>query len=211
MSCMAGGTPPTARKPPFTHIEWQVFHPNMVMSTGPDGETIFSRTSLQEYDIALGQQALTAGRHEWVVTTDRHSPLKFIGVALWDCARRSVERRSAWAVRVQHFHRMCESSANMALGWTPIACPDDDASATVRVLLDMDARTLSFSCDDGPMQVAYTGLPASVHPYLCSGATGELHGCSACLGSQLRELRQHAFGPGARADREVVHAAACGV
>ena len=39
----------------------------------------------------------------------------------------------------------------------------------VDVILDMDARTLSFSVGDADSQLAYTNLPASVHPYLCSG------------------------------------------
>ena len=39
----------------------------------------------------------------------------------------------------------------------------------VHVLLDMDAHTLSFAIDDGAPQLAYTNLPDSVRPYVCSG------------------------------------------
>ena len=152
MACMAGGTPPTARKPPRALIEWQVFDPNMVMSTGPDGETIFSRTRLSGYDIALGT-ALTAGRHEWMVKIPQdHTAMgEFFGVATSDCDRKDAPSRPS--------------------AWTRIL---GGSKTRVRVLLDMEARTLSFACDDNDMRVAFKGLPASVHPYLCSGSQGEV-------------------------------------
>ena len=43
----------------------------------------------------------------------------------------------------------------------------------VCVVLDMDAHTLSFAVGDGECILAYTGLPGNVHPYICSGDTGE--------------------------------------
>jgi hypothetical protein len=44
---------------------------------------------------------------------------------------------------------------------------------TVHVVLDMDARTLSFAIDDAEPRCAFTGLPASVRPYICSGDLGD--------------------------------------
>ena len=50
------------------------------------------------------------------------------------------------------------------------ACSPAARGTSVRVILDMDARTLSFAIGDAKPQTAYTNLPRSgVHPYVCSG------------------------------------------
>ena len=46
----------------------------------------------------------------------------------------------------------------------PVPC-----GTPVRVILNMDARTLSFAIGDQDPQLAYTNLPGSLHPYICSG------------------------------------------
>ena len=174
ISLATGGKPPAARKPP--RIEWKVFDPNMIMSTGPDGETVFSRTESSLYDIALGP-ALTAGRHEWIVHS--HAACNFVGVATSDCSQKSdPTQTTAWTVEVND-GMLCSGAADgtdgptrMAASWEEEALELPEAAetyTTIRVLLDMDARTLSFARNDNPMQLAYTGLPDSVHPYLCSG------------------------------------------
>ena len=174
MSCMAGGTPPTARKPPRSAIEWEVFDPNMVMSTGADGEAIFSRTRVDAFDVALGKAAITSGRHAWTVD----ATLGYVGVATWSCSKRVYpcnDQTGAWAVSVSRFILLCgAASSHKAKDWTALRSTGAAAKCLVNVLLDMDARTLSFSRDDGPMRVAYIGLPESVHPYLCSGNVGEV-------------------------------------
>lgn len=43
----------------------------------------------------------------------------------------------------------------------------------VRVILDMEAHILSFGIGDQEPQLAFTSLPSSVNPYICSGNLGE--------------------------------------
>jgi hypothetical protein len=171
MSLAHGGTPPTARKPPRTAIEWETFHPNMVMSTGPDGESILSRREIRGYDIALGKGAMTDGLHEWTVALPRTENC-CVGVATWDCARNGAPDHTTFNVWSAYARHLMLHSVAASAAWTYL--PAVEGHATVRVLLDMDARTLSFSRNDGEMRVAYTGLPDRVHPYLCSGADGEV-------------------------------------
>ena len=46
-------------------------------------------------------------------------------------------------------------------------------SYCVRVILDMDARTLSFDYN-GKERLAFSGLPEAVHPYIVNGNAGKV-------------------------------------
>ena len=57
--------------------------------------------------------------------------------------------------------------------WKKVA-PNNIARGTpIRAILDMEARTLSFAIGDEEPKLAFTSLPASVRPYVCSGEMGE--------------------------------------
>jgi len=153
-SLCPGGTPLKARKPPpGPAIEWQSFAPNLVITAGEEGETVFTRASAAAYDVALGSAALTAGRHEWLFSM-RKAGCKYVGVALADCPKNGRASSSIWCVRAASF--------------AGITSP-----VTLRVVLDMDARTLSVARNGDELELTHTDLPASVHPFLCCGSTGE--------------------------------------
>ena len=76
---------------------------------------------------------------------------KYVGVALADCPKDYPYAHSRiWSVR----------AANFAGTASPV---------TLRVVLDMVARTLSVARDGDELQLTHTDLPASVHPFLCCG------------------------------------------
>lgn len=153
-SLCPGGTPLKARKPPpGPAIEWQSFAPNLVITAGEEGETVLTRASAAAYDVALGSAALTAGRHEWLFSM-RKAGGKYVGVALADCPKNGRASSSIWCVR----------AASFAGTTSPV---------TLRVVLDMDARTLSVARNGDELELTHTDLPASVHPFLCCGSTGE--------------------------------------
>ena len=43
----------------------------------------------------------------------------------------------------------------------------------VRIILDMEQRTMSIAVGDAEPQLAYVSLPAPLRPYICSGDTGD--------------------------------------
>ena len=51
---------------------------------------------------------------------------------------------------------------------------------TVTILLDMDKKTISFQVGEGVPQLAYSGLPSIVHPYVCSGEVNERSHVVSC-------------------------------
>ena len=167
--CFSGGTPPTARKPMQVAIEWQVFDSNMTMTHRPDGVVVFSRANADSFDVALGPE-LTVGRHEWMVHCG-HS--EFVGVA--------APTYSAFEGLEDWKEILAVSSLSLSLfgrtdgrdpEWTSPAVEQD--GRRIRVFLDMEARTLSFARDEGPMRVGYRNLPDRVRPFLCSGNSGEV-------------------------------------
>eukprot|EP00966_Prymnesium_polylepis_P252820 5844096-Prymnesium_polylepis.1 len=64
-------------------------------------------------------------------------------------------------------HAAGEGKAVMEPGWEDV--PVRPRGTPVRVILDMEARSLSFAIGGEPAQLAFTALPATVHPYFCSG------------------------------------------
>jgi len=167
--CLPGGTPPTARKRPRTGIiEWVSFHENLVISTGDEGETTLTRTSESGWDVALGKEALTVGQHEWRITL---IPRWFAcGVAEWGCEKHTFPRntRRYWALFTVPWLELSLTSGNNSPAWTqPTSRPTE-----IRVLLDMDARTLSFAFDGGEPRLAFVDLPAAVHPLVNGGVEG---------------------------------------
>ena len=58
----------------------------------------------------------------------------------------------------------------------------------VTVILDMEERTLSFAIGDAEPQLAYTNLPARVHPYLCSGDKEDNSVLVVCGGAQTSKV-----------------------
>lgn len=155
VSLAGGGTPPTVRKPPRAAIRWKSFHHNMVITT--DGDvTVLSRTKSTHYDVALGEEALSSGRHEWMVSAISTTAHFFIGVATADCQKRTPLCDSTWKLHATYV------SASGQL-------------RNIRVVVDMDARTLSFACnDESNLHLACSSLPDSVYPYVCSGSDGEV-------------------------------------
>ena len=177
-------------------IKWEVFHANIqATSTNYEGapETHFQRTAQSEHDASLGQ-SFNHGIHEWVVTSPNWSPNSFIGVAESSCDTRTYPAATnAWALQL-HSGDLCSGVAAVnpmtlaragrlvnprrnknAKGkrndqWENLSVPPN---TPVRVILDMDARALYFAVADEEPELAYTNLPASLHPYICSGDMGD--------------------------------------
>ena len=144
---------------------------------------LFRRDKFNEFDAAIGPR-LEHGQHEWTVHAPYSNSNNFIGVSVAFCDERTYPANtSAWAMYL-HDATLCSGSASRAKklrdrngaskgnglanpGWKSGLVP---RGTKVRVLLDMEARTLSFAIGDADPQLAFTELPASVHPYLCSGA-----------------------------------------
>ena len=167
VSLAGGGTPPTVRKPSRAAIRWKSFHDNMVITA--DGDvTVFSRTTGNNHDVALGEEALSSGRHEWMVSAIKTPNCFYIGVAAAGFRKRSVPRpgRPIWGLDV--------AARSLLPSRDPFpACTG--VVRSIRVVVDMDARTLSFACDDeSNLHLACSSLPDSVHPYVCSGIAGEV-------------------------------------
>lgn len=168
-------------------IEWKPFDGNMVMSTRPDGVVAFERTILKEHDVALGQ-AFTTGVHEWIVTAPNWHPNNYVGVASRYVDKRIYPAGSFAYAMYLHDGTLCSGAASHpAQGGQAFGVgsqkavkskhwPKDLLISTgtpICVILDMDQRTLSFAIGDAQPQVAFTGLPAGMHPYVCSGEKAE--------------------------------------
>lgn len=176
-----GGTPPKKRCPA---IVWRTFDANLKLSTGSEGETIFGRERSLGWDVALGTQPLTQGCHEWVVNFTMNY-LAVIGVATEDCEKDGdcPWDSGAWAFSPEGGREafspeggreaclLCCAGATIAPSWSPPNIPE--GALSIRVVLDMNARTLSFACGNDKPHLAYTHLPATVYPYVCSGDVGE--------------------------------------
>lgn len=183
-------------------VAWQTFNPNMQMTPSADGKGLtFSRIKYFEYDAALGQ-AIESGRHEWTVTAPHSNANNYVGVASEACDQRTYPAAtSAWTMYM-HDGALCSGSAaspSASLGFTrkdgtrgflemtgrkgsgarnpewtgkrllnpiPVNTP-------IHVILDMEERTLAFAVGDAEPQIAFTHLPASVHPYVASGEIGD--------------------------------------
>ena len=163
---------PLAHGPLRPDISWITFSPNLVTWKGAGGDTMFRRTAFEGYDAALGHSAIRkSGRWEWVVWVLQPED-SFVGVATFNCSKNSdVAPHKVWDVAASDF-KLNGQNPCCVTHWKEDAkgCGD---KCKIRVLLDMDERTLSFSRNDEPMALAYTGLPAKVHPYLMSGTAGE--------------------------------------
>jgi len=163
---------PLAHGPLRPEISWVTFCPNLVTWKGAGGDTMFRRTAFEGYDAALGQSAIrSSGRWEWVVWVLQPED-SFVGVATSNCSKNSDDApHKVWDVEASTLKLNGENPCRVT-HWKEDSkgCGD---KCKIRVLLDMDERTLSFSRNDEPMALAYTGLPAKVHPYLMSGGAGE--------------------------------------
>jgi len=161
-------------------ISWVTFSPNMMTAKGADGDDWFRRTTSDDYDVALGRKGLTSGRWEWFVWVLQPED-SFVGVATFDCSKDSGnDPHKVWDITASNLELNSENPCRVSdvKHFKGAAFCGD--SCKIRVLLDMDERTLSFSRNDEPMALAYTGLPAKVHPYLMSGAAGEVFCVPAC-------------------------------
>lgn len=169
-----GGTPPKPRRS-HTMIEWQVFHSNARLTTYADGKTVFQRSEDIAWDVALGKLPITEGRHEWIIQLpfEDLGDHVHVGVALASCDKREFgSSGDIWTVKVFDF------TLNEVLNENPHWQDDGEEvdydalpGSTVRVLLDMDARTLSFARNGDELKVAYIDLPAELHPCIQSGDT----------------------------------------
>ena len=86
--------------------------------------------------------------------------------ALGDAAALLARRRSYRELPMQ----WVISQVQRVGGWTVLGSQTFPMHITPSSLYGQ----LSFARDDGPMRVAYTGLPASVHPYLCTCSVGQV-------------------------------------
>ena len=177
-----------------TDIMWAPVDANMVMTV--NGNVLsFRRTKYTDHDAAFGQ-VLEEGVHEWTVVCPNWTPNNFVGVADRACDdRKYPTATTAWAMHI-HGGDLCSGAARQMVGqgftredgtrgylpatgkgaksakvqknamWTNQRC---GAGTPVRVILDMDERTLSFAIGDAMPRLAYTHLPDRVHPYICSG------------------------------------------
>lgn len=175
-------TPPHNAAPiPSATIHWTTFNPTFAMAERNDGVE-FSRGTYGGHDAALGQ-VLTVGRHEWIVNAPNWTPNQYIGVADGSCDVAIYPRAtSAWTLYL-HDGDLCSGVARFQgrraklatkgvanQYWMDMPCP---INAPIRVVLNMDARTLSFAIGDEEPQLAYTNLPGNLHPYICSGEKQE--------------------------------------
>ncbi|EOD16125.1 hypothetical protein EMIHUDRAFT_352574 [Emiliania huxleyi CCMP1516] len=184
-------------------MPWRAFDGNLTVNEDAESMTTsLKRTLYKGFDAALGEE-LTAGRHEWVVKAPNWSPNNYVGVAADACDKRTYPSdTSAWALHlcdgtlcsgVAHnvtrgmgYTRMDGSRGFLSTGSAAMAAARSNGAKNplwdgdrvkrgtpVRVILDMEARTLSFAIGDAEPQLAYTDLPASVCPYVASGDIGE--------------------------------------
>lgn len=54
-------------------------------------------------------------------------------------------------------------------GWVKRVMKPIERGTPITCILDMDERTLAFAIGDAEPKLAYTDLPETVHPYVCSG------------------------------------------
>jgi hypothetical protein len=167
-------------------------NPNLVMTANDDGTTTFRRSAYAVHDAALGQE-LKSGRHEWIVTAPNNSANIFAGVAAAKCNTRIYPAATtAWAFHFQDgklssgacvkgpplaskgksqgtegLHAAAEGKSVMDSGW--IDAPVRPRGTPVRIILDMEERSLSIAIGDAEPQLAFTSLPRALHPYICSG------------------------------------------
>ena len=179
-------------------IDWQPSGPNMVMSDGADGLT-FRRAKYGGHDVALGQAiesgrhvwTVTAPNNNannfiGVATKDCDKLTYPAATSAWAMYLHDAELCSGVAIKKvqgQGFTRLDGTRGTLDLSdpvastgkgcknptWMKQVLKPIPRGTPVDVILDMDAHTLSFAVGDAEPQLAYTNLPASVHPYLCSG------------------------------------------
>ena len=183
--------PDSAPRSVALDIAWQSFSLNVRMAPAEDGRCLtFRRTKYAEHDAAIGQ-AIESGRHEWTVTAPNGNANNFVGVATEACDKRTYPAAtSAWAMYL-HDGELCSgvasrpratgnplagtarkgSSANGARNpdWVKRVLRPIPLGTPILVILDMEEHTLSFKIGDAETQLAFTNLPKSVHPYICSG------------------------------------------
>ena len=177
------GTKSKPRRGSRLPIEWVASSPNMTIAVREDDVTKVSRTNGDLYDGTVGKHPIVVGRHCWVVTTSSRC-YTYVGVAnLSDGAFPRVG---------QCFVMGLDSGTKLGMG-SHSALQFGDAisgsnrydtlwregvqrtgnSYCVRVILDMDARTLSFDYN-GKERLAFSGLPEAVHPYIVNGNAGKV-------------------------------------
>ena len=187
---------PTVVRGSQLDITWQTFNPNLRVEAGSAGGSLaFRRTKYGEHDVALGQ-AITSGCHEWTVVSPNGNANNFVGVSSSACDKRIYPAAtSAWAV---YFHdaELCSGSAAKSSSrgytrsdgshgymdpparkghgtrnplWAKRALNPIPRCTPIQAILDMDQHTLAFAIGDAEPQLAFTNLPDSVHPYICSG------------------------------------------
>ena len=167
-----------------TAIQWNTYDANLTMTVA-GGETTFQRTAYKEYDAALGQ-ALTSGMHVWTVQSPNWTPNQYVGVSSKYVDKRTYPAGTYAYSMYMLNGSLCsggasddKSSKHMLKPpglmkdrpirnpqWVPERVPAD---TPVHVMLDMDERNLYLAIGDAEPQLAYSNLPASVHPYICSG------------------------------------------
>jgi hypothetical protein len=170
--------PPAAKRGTYLEAKWNTFNPNMLTTDGENGAVTLHREKYAEHDVALGQ-AIDSGIHEWDLSAPNWTANNFVGVALPSCDKRIYPAAtSAWAIHLNSGD-LCSGVAAKGLlnsrgrrigaenpGWTKMPAK---AGSVVTVILDMEAHTLSFAIGEGEPQLAFTNLPPSVNPYICSG------------------------------------------
>jgi len=161
--------PPKPRSCFKTPIVWKVYDLNMMM-TEVAGGVRFRRSISDGWDCATGTEPLTAGRHSWVVTASKAALAWSIGVIDTTAAVKDGFARSGAQVWNPH---PWFSGRHSGVGRNDEFKATWQSGQQIRVIVDMDERTLSFEVDGVDQGVAFRHLPPSVYPYISSGDGGD--------------------------------------
>ena len=174
------GTKSKPRRGSRLPIEWVASSYNMTIAVREDGVTTVSRTNHQLYDGTVGKHPIVVGRHCWIVTTSSRR-YTFVGVAnlsdgafprVAQCFVVGLDSGTKLGLGSHSALRFGNEVGEGITAWREAVQKTGDIYC-VRVILDMDARTLSFGYN-GQERLAFSDLPEAVHPYIVSGNSGEV-------------------------------------
>lgn len=125
---------------------------------GPDGLSA-TVTSQNRWRTVRGDREITEGRLFWDVRLDRcQTGNMFIGLCTRGMKMNNYCGNDETSFGYYGCSNVYHGGASKKYG-EPFRCGD-----MIRVLLDMDARTLSFSKNGADLGLAYDGLPPAVYP-----------------------------------------------